>query len=435
MKRVNLFLVLLSFNFCINAAAQNEEKTLHELNHLLINTVMDDLFSPPVASRIYTYPNISFYECIRYKDAGYGSLSGKLTDLHSLPVPNKNGAIDYFIAASVSFSRVSQSLVGSEYKFEDWRDAFIDSLKAKMDSVLLNNSVDFGYRMADSIISWSKKDNYLVSKGMSRYTLMNKPGTWQPTPNDYASALEPYWNILRPMTMKSCSQFSPAKKLVYSDSKKSDFYKNVNEVYSISKNLDSVKKSIAWYWDDNPNISVQKGHLTYFVHKVSPGGHWIMITGQACKEKKIDVVKSSLTYTLTAVSVFDAIISCWDEKYKTNLVRPVTFINQHIDNKWEPLIQTPPFPEFTSGHAVLSNAAATVLTSLLGENYSFTDSTEIPFGISPRSFDSFYKAAEESSWSRVYGGIHYPETARISIDQGRMVGKNVIDKCLVVDNK
>jgi hypothetical protein len=122
----------------------------------------------------------------------------------------------------------------------------------------------------------------------------------------------------------------------------------------------------------------------------------------------------------------DAFISCWDEKFRSDLIRPITVINDFVDKNWQPYIQTPPFPEFTSGHSVISNAAATVLTALFGDNYKFTDKTEIPFGNDVRSFNSFYEAAYESSMSRVYGGIHYPETARISITQGKEVGKNVL---------
>ena len=417
-----------------NLFAQQKEQTLHELNSLLINTVMDDLFTPPVSSRIYVYPNIAFYECIRNEDASFESLAGKLTDLKKLPVASGT-KVNYFIAASVSFSHVAQSLVGSEYKFEDWRDSFIDSLKKIVDTSVVKSSANYGRLMADSIISWSKKDNYLISKGMSRYKLLNEPGTWQPTPNDYASALEPNWYILRPLALKSCSQFSPKKKLTYDPSKNSEFYKNVEEVYKIGKEADSSKNSIAWYWDDNPNISIQEGHLTYFVHKISPGGHWLMIAKQACIQKNAPVVKASLAYTLTSIALFDGFIACWDEKFKTNLIRPVTIINQLIDEHWQPLIQTPPFPEFTSGHAVISNAASTVLTGILGDNYSFIDSTEIPFGIMPRSFNSFNEAAEESAWSRVYGGIHYPETARLSIEQGRKIGSYVIETLYSKGNK
>ena len=198
------------------------------------------------------------------------------------------------------------------------------------------------------------------------------------------------------------------------------------EVYDIVKNLDTTKKLIAKYWDDNPNVSVNLGHLNYFIHKISPGGHWLMIAKQACQKKNETVERSSLAYTLTSIALYDGFICSWDEKFKSNLIRPITVINDHIDKNWAPYIQTPPFPEFTSGHAVISNAASTVLTALFGDNYEFTDQAEIPFGNDTRHFKSFYQASEEVSWSRVYGGIHYPETARISILQGKEVGGNVL---------
>lgn len=143
-------------------------------------------------------------------------------------------------------------------------------------------------------------------------------------------------------------------------------------------------------------------------------------------KKTVSVTEAAQVYALTTIAIFDAFISCWDEKYKTNLIRPITVINREVDKYWQPYIQTPPFPEFTSGHSVTSNAAATILTMLLGENFSFTDNTEIPFGQGTRFFNSFYQAAAESSISRVYGGIHYPITATISAGQGKAIGKNVL---------
>jgi hypothetical protein len=431
---IKIYRALLLFTLFISSAAKTQprEQVLHNLNSLLINAVMDDLFNPPVSSRIYTYPNIAFYECIRGENKNYPSLSGKLTGLYKLPIATNPDKTDRLVAAALSFSYVGQSLIGSEHKFEDWRKAFLDSVKQKTDPVLFNNSVQFGKAIADSIIAWIKKDNYGATRAMMRYVISEKEGRWQTTPVDFAAALEPNWGYMRPLTLKKASQFSPSKKLVYSMDKKSVFYKNVTEVYNTVKNLDTTKKAIAWYWDDNPNISVEQGHFNYFIHKISPAGHWLMITRQACLEKNIDVLKASQAYTLTSIALYDAFICCWYEKFTTDLVRPITVIKRYIDEKWEPLIQTPPFPEFTSGHAVISNAAATVLTHLLGENYSFTDNTEIPFGIKPRTFPSFLKAAEESSWSRVYAGIHYPETARISIQQGKLIGQHVLNTVIAL---
>lgn len=420
------FLIACLFFLChTDSKAQSREQTLHDLNTLLVNTVMDDLFTPPVASRIYVYPNIAFYECIRHDDPALPSVSAKLNGLNNIP-PLPPEAVDNFMAAGIAFSYVAQSLVGSEYKIEDWRTSFIDSLNAHASPVLVKNSIRYGHAVADSIISWTKKDNYLRSRGLNRFVLSKVQGTWQPTPEEYGQALEPNWQTIRPITLRSPFQFSPKEKLRYSLAKGSVFYKTMMEVYQIGNNLDSARKATALYWDDNPNVAVTEGHLTYYIHKISPGGHWIMIAKQACIEKREPVTRASYAYTLTSIAIFDAFIACWSEKFRTNLVRPITIINQYVDQHWKPFIQTPPFPEFTSGHSVISNAAATVLTRLLGDNFEFNDETEIPFGNKPRRFSSFYAAALESTMSRVYGGIHYPETARISIDQGKQVGAYVL---------
>ena len=424
-KRKTLFFTALFFYTTPNTiVAQQKEYLLHNLNTLLVNTVMEDLFTPPVASRIYAYPNIAFYECIKNDDATLPTLAGKLKGLKKIPASPKG--TDNFIAACVSFSYVAQSLVGSEYKIENWRMAFTDSVYKNTDSNAAKRSVQYGKLVADTVIAWTKRDNYLKSRGLIRYVISNKQGDWQPTPLDYAQGLEPHWNTIRSLTLTKPSQFSPKEKLVFSMDKKSVFYKTMMECYTIGKTLDTIRKATALYWDDNPNVSANIGHLNYFIHKISPGGHWVMIAKQACEKNNITVTKAAQVYALTTIAIFDAFISCWDEKYRTNLIRPVTIINRVIDDNWAPFIQTPPFPEFTSGHSVISNAAASVLTALLGKNFEFTDKTEIPFGNSTRTFNSFYEAALQSSTSRVYGGIHYPETARISVLQGKALGQNVL---------
>ncbi len=426
-KKYTCVLLLIIFFSIGITKAQQKENTLHSLNTLLINTVMEDLFTPTVASRIYVYPNIAFYECIRQDEPSLLLIAEKLNGKLILPKFSKATSPNNFVSACISFAYVAQSLVGTEYKIENWRNKFTDSLMKEGDSIKSKHAIEYGRQVADSIIKWTKNDDYLKSRGMMRYVITNKPGDWQPTPQDYAQGLEPHWNTIRPLTLKNASQFSPKEKLVFNKSKTSAFYKTMLETYRISKNLDTTQKAIALYWDDNPNVSVNMGHLNYFVHKISPGGHWLMIAKQACEQKNIDVVKSAQIYALTAIGIFDGFISCWDEKYRTNLVRPITIINRMVDKNWTPYIQTPPFPEFTSGHSVVSNAAATILTTLLGDKFLFTDKTEIPFGQGVRTFKSFYEAALQSSTSRVYGGIHYPETARISVQQGKTIGKYVLN--------
>jgi hypothetical protein len=124
----------------------------------------------------------------------------------------------------------------------------------------------------------------------------------------------------------------------------------------------------------------------------------------------------------------DAFISCWDEKYRSNRIRPETYINRYIDVNWKPLLQTPPFPEYTSGHSVMSTATAQVLTYLMGDQFSFTDDSEEMFEIRARSFTSFLQAAAEAAISRLYGGIHFRDSIENGQTQGKNIGDNIIEK-------
>jgi hypothetical protein len=139
-------------------------------------------------------------------------------------------------------------------------------------------------------------------------------------------------------------------------------------------------------------------------------------------------MKSAEAYARTGIAVADGFISSWDEKYRSNLVRPETVINAHLDETWQPLLQTPPFPEYTSGHSVISTAAATVLTDQFGDGFAFSDSTEMEYGLPVRSFSSFNQAAAEAAISRLYAGIHYRMAIEEGITQGRKVGEQVIRK-------
>ncbi len=210
--------------------------------------------------------------------------------------------------------------------------------------------------------------------------------------------------------------------------KDSPFYKEAKEVMDIGNELTEEQKEIAMFWDCNPFMMNVKGHVMFATKKISPGGHWMNITHVACKKANKSFVESAEAYVSVSVALMDGFISCWDEKYRSNLVRPETYINQYIDENWTPLLQTPPFPEYTSGHSVISNAAAVNLTKLFGENFAFTDSTEIEFGMPARSFDSFMDASAEAAVSRLYGGIHYRLACDVGITEGRELGKFVADK-------
>ena len=158
------------------------------------------------------------------------------------------------------------------------------------------------------------------------------------------------------------------------------------------------------------------------------------ITKIACKKNDLSFEETLYASTKTSIAIFDGFISCWDEKYRSNLVRPETVINNHVDDSWEPILQTPPFPEYPSGHSVVSGAAATVLTSIFGDNFSFDDDTELQYGLPVRSFDSFHEAAEEAAISRLYGGIHYMTACVNGLEQGKKVGNLVAENLKMRNN-
>ena len=191
----------------------------------------------------------------------------------------------------------------------------------------------------------------------------------------------------------------------------------------VGKELSDEQKTIAAFWDCNPFVMNVRGHVMFATKKISPGGHWMNITRVACEQSKADMATSAEAYVRVAISLFDAFISCWHEKYRSRLIRPETYINQYIDKDWIPLLQTPPFPEYSSGHSTISGSASVALAGLFGEKFAFTDSTEVQYGMTVRSFSSFAHAAEEASISRLYGGIHYRRAVDEGLVSGQMIGE------------
>jgi hypothetical protein len=208
----------------------------------------------------------------------------------------------------------------------------------------------------------------------------------------------------------------------------SEFYKLAREVYDVGKKLTEKERFIASYWDCNPFAINTSGHMSIGFKKISPGGHWMNITGIATARAKLDLDRGIMVHALVAATLMDAFISCWDEKYRSSRVRPETVINRYIDPKWQPLLQTPPFPEYTSGHSVISTAVAEILTYLLGDSFSFRDDTEVIFDLPTRDFKSFREAAEEAAISRLYGGIHYRDAITGGQVQGKAIGRYIIEK-------
>lgn len=393
----------------------------------LTDIIVHDIFSPPVASRNYVYPLVAAYETLRHGYPEYKTLAGQLQELNPAPEPAKDQPYNFEVAAIHAFLKTAQNFIFSEQKMEDFRKGINDKFAAmNVPKDIFDRSVAYGDAVSAHIMAWSDGDLYKQTRTYPRYSVEDEPGRWTPTPPAYMDGIEPHWNKIRTMVLDSARQFQPLPPTKFDMKKGSKFYQELMEVYEVVKNASEEEIEIASFWDCNPYVSHTVGHVMYATKKITPGGHWMGITRTATRQSNLDIMASTEVYTMVAIALFDGFISCWDEKYNSNLTRPETVINGSFDESWLPLLQTPPFPEHTSGHSVISTAAAVVLTDKLGSEFSFVDSTEVEFGLPPRTFDSFLAASEEAAISRLYGGIHYRPAIEYGVDQGKKVGEFVM---------
>jgi hypothetical protein len=408
--------------------AENEPaEPVHRAIKLITDVMVHDIFSPPVASRTYAYISIAGYEAGRFSDDNYITLAGQLQEFTPPPLPEKGKEYNYTLAAVQAILAVGKMLVVSEERVSNYAGVQLQELKAAgISEEVFNNSVAYGQIVAKHVLDWAALDKYKQTRSMPRYALSSDESTWKPTPPSYLKAVEPNWSSMRPFLMDSARQFKPAPALRFSTDKNSPFYQQAMGVYEAGKTLTNEQKEMANFWDCNPYKMNINGHVMYASKKISPGGHWMNITRLACRKASAPLAKSLEAYATLAVTIADAFISCWDEKYRSNVIRPETYINKYIDPNWQPLLQTPPFPEYTSGHSVLSTAASLVLDKLFGGDFALSDSTEVEFGIPVRNFKSLKAAAAEAAISRFYGGIHYMHAIERGADEGRDIGNFVV---------
>lgn len=403
----------------------------HSLVDKIVEIMVEDIFSPPVASRIFAYPNIAAYEIIAQSNDNYKSFSTQLSGLSNIP-KGSNESINYQLSAIIAHIELSKTFVYSKDVLTHYSDSLYNIWSSKNLKVF-EESKTYALEVVNHINTWKDNDNYIETRTMPKFIVeKEQPSRWQPTPPAYLDGIEPHWDKIRPFVIDSASQFKPLPPPMFSMEENSLFYKELKEVYDTSNSITasgdtSEEIEIAQFWDCNPYVSVSRGHLMFSVKKITPGAHWIGICKIACKDTNSGFDKTIFAYTKTSIAIADAFISCWDEKYRSNLIRPETLINKYFDETWKPILQTPPFPEYTSGHSVVSGAAAVALTSIFGDNFAFDDDTEVRYDLPIRSFTSFNQAADEAAISRMYGGIHYRAAVEVGVKQGRDLGDFVVE--------
>lgn len=383
-------------------------------------------FTPPVASRALGYSGLTLYEAVVNGMPEHNSLVGQLNELSELPQPQAGQSYHWPSAANAALATISRALFPTA-SAENLTT--IDALEAlyaaqfatQVDAAIIERSAAFGTTLAQAVYQYSLTDG-----GHEGY-LHNFPadyvppvgdGMWEATPPAFQSALQPYWGDNRAFVLESGAQCVPDAPTAFSTEPDSAFYGEAMEVYTAVQDLTLEEEAIALFWADDPGATF------------TPPGHSVSIANQILRQQSASLDFAAETYARLGIAVADAFIGCWYGKYEYDLIRPITYIQAHIDENWntpnitDPVI-TPPFPEYPSGHSTQSGAMTAVLTAIFGDNFAFTDETHTAAGMAARSFASFDEAADEAAISRLYGGIHFRPAIELGVEQGKCIGAQV----------
>jgi len=435
-----LFFVLITAVFFTSCKKPDYEKILHDpalysrTVHNLNAVVMGNNFSPVVASRNYAYASIASYEVIAagHPDK-FNSLVGQVNGLTKVAKPAAGEKIDYEYASILAFCKVGEAVTFPEGSMKDYTDSLHQiAVTHGMPSEMITNSENYAKAVSASIMAWSKKDNYAKTRSAPKFAINDSAWRWVPTPPAYTEAVEPHWGEIRTMVMHDAKEYTvPPPPAFNVTDPKSKYYKEVMYIKNTGDSLNAEQTHIADFWDDNPGKLNVSGHVMFVTKKFSPPGHWMSIVGIGAQKVNADFNTTVCAYAKTAIALFDAFIESWTAKYVYKTARPETIINKFVDKNWRPHLQTPPFPEYTCGHCTISAAAAEALTSVLGDNIAYTDTSELEFGIKNRSYKSFKDAADENVLARFYGGIHFHNSCVVSHGFGTVVGDSVVKKLIM----
>ncbi|MBX3606216.1 MAG: vanadium-dependent haloperoxidase [Piscinibacter sp.] len=386
--------------------------------------------SPPVAARTLAYLGLGLYEATLAGTPGRRSFAGQLNELDSLPPAQPDELLHWPTVANATLAALTQMLLPNAPP--DWKARFAalernmpvaqpaDFDPAQRTPEVIIRSETHGKLLAMALMTWARTDGGHDVLGARRlrldagYVSPSGPGAWVPTPPRFARPLLPYWGENRPFmkTLAACRPPGPPR---YDETPGSPFHREAVEVYKAGVAPTEEQRRVALYWADDPGKTP------------TPAGHWAWILTDLLRDRQATLAAAAEQYARLTMAMSDAFIATWQVKYETNLLRPVTYVQLGLDANWvPPLMETPPFPEYPSGHSVQSGAATAVLEALYGKDTAFEDRTHNDRGWGPQRFRSFAAAAEQAAFSRLYAGIHYRSAVEHGVTMGRCIGAQAL---------
>lgn len=428
LKKTSILLVWWMLNF---SASGN---IITDWNSKVSYIMIKDGFSPVLASRTFMYINIAPY-LILENHKMYSDLPSLNEISHVNILCTSPKSFSEYIAINEAMYLIAKELCYRPEECEQYYQEKTKELYISKKTSEIKRSKQLGMMIAQKVLAWASDDAYKLTKAKPYYIIKKEDSFWKPTPPEYREPLEPHWGSLKTTILDSCSQFLNPELALYSKDTNSTFFNQVNEVYAKSKILSKEEKEIAIFWDDNPDQNTFVGHVPKPRRNMSPPSHWINITKIAVEQSNADLLTTCKAFTWVSMVLEDSKIAVWYWKYKTEVTRPVTYIRQHIDKNWMPIIVTPPFPEYPSGHSTCSMSAALVLENIFGKRFSFVDNTLVEYNITPRRFNSFSDAAIEVSESRFLGGIHYRNALVDGMELGKKIAGKLINNIEAIKSK
>ena len=389
--------------------------------------------SPTFASRCFGYFGLTMYESVVHSTSDHQSLSLVLKDLQDLSIPRKNLQINWQVSLNAAQAEILRSIY---IQTSDENKERINQLESEIEKRITHTTDDsnilqskqYGKSVAQAIFEWSNNDGghrgYLNNFDKS-LVLPECQGCWAPplfAQSFSHHPLHPHWGKNRVFALSNDTLVTPYM-IPYDTLPNSKYYQEMLAVYNKGNELSMEEKQTAIWWSDDPDSTF------------TPPGHSIFLMKNALKAQNLPLIESAKIYAAVGMGLADAYIKCWQWKYHYFSERPNTYINRYIDERWESFWPDPPFPAFPSGHAIQGSVAAEILQHFFGPNYVFLDDAhhgrywdevrEVNFV--SRRFTSFRAMAEQCAASRFLGGIHTPQDNRVGIEQGQIIGQNILN--------
>jgi membrane-associated phospholipid phosphatase len=379
-------------------------------NEVALQMIRTEKTPPPMAARNLAIVHVAIYDAVNAIDRSHRP--------YAVDVVPEAGALPEAAVAAAAH----QALVAL---FPKQRAKLDRALAESLANVPANHGrdigVDLGRFVAAKILALRRDDG--SDRAKADYQPRPAPGVWVRTPPRYQEALYPNWGLVTAFAVKPGTQYRPATPPPLDSAAYTAAFHEVHALggkNSVRRTQDQTQ--IALFWADNAGTA-------------TPPGHWNAIAQTVARQRGTTLFENARLFALLNMSLADAGVLCWLIKFTYGFWRPITAIhrageddnpNTDADLDWEPLIETPPFPSYTSGHSTFSGAAATVLANFFGtDRVRFTSTSEGLPNVQ-RSYGSFWAAAEEAGMSRIYGGIHWQFDNTEGLAMGKGVGSYVV---------